>query len=137
MTSCPFVYCFHFLCVLNKFLLFVIQFSSVLASSLLMKLVIKLLFQLRLEVLEFGESWIMQKGLLPRVGSKLRLLLARHGSNLTMRTAAVYTTQRQASSATDVVREQAQGFIKRPGYPSFESPRQCLAICPSLLHGWF
>src|SRR5438270_10055298 len=35
-----------------------------------MKLMIRFLFQLRLEVLELGESWIMQRGHLPRVGSK-------------------------------------------------------------------
>src|SRR5947209_3572971 len=64
---------------------------SVLASSLSMKLMIKFLFQLRLEVLELGESWIMQRGHLPRVGSKLRLLLTSHGSNLTMRTAQQFT----------------------------------------------
>src|SRR5947209_11906628 len=34
---------------------------------------------------------IMQRGHLPRVGSKLRLLLTSHGSNLTMRTAQQIT----------------------------------------------
>src|SRR4051794_15653714 len=54
------------------------------------QLMIECLFQLRLEVVEFGESWII-KGALLRVGPQLRFLLKRSGSNLTIQTAQQFT----------------------------------------------